>query len=76
MFDFPSKSSCLKHFPNRAGWLVLAQSGPFCGVAGTIVGTIFVIAIRRSGASITPRVECLDQTTCEVNRGPSGISVR
>lgn len=62
----PQLSSRILPFPylsDRAIWLALALEALVRRVTGTIVGTIFVIVIRRSGASITPRVECLGQAS-------------
>jgi hypothetical protein len=52
----------------------LALEALFWAVTGSIVGTLFEVAIPRSAASKTPRVELPWSTTCEVSRGPSRIS--
>jgi hypothetical protein len=63
ILNFPRKSFRFFSFSDQAKWLALALEALFRRVTGTIVGRIFVIAIRRSGESITPRVECLGQTS-------------
>ena len=64
----PSKSSTLKHLPDRAGWLPSARNGRFLLAAGTISGTgawpscTVPRAARR--ADIAPQRRCKAQVAC------------